>query len=124
MRVFSVRRMLVACAAALFGTPAAAWAGSPPPQGHRACDGLVAVPVTNVRTGPGLEYDVALQLPYSERVIAVGLDLTARWYVVYLPRENNAEPRWIFRQNMRLTSQCIKALNAAAADAAMASAEK
>ena len=72
--------------------------------------------MTNVRTGPGLEYDVAMQLPYGERVIAVGLDLTARWYVAYLPRENNSEPRWIFRQNLRITRQCIKAMSTATED--------
>jgi uncharacterized protein YgiM (DUF1202 family) len=108
---------LVAVIAALAGGPApVARAGAPPPQGHRACDGVVAVSVTNVRTGPGLEYDVAMQLPYGERVIAVGLDLTARWYVAYLPRENNSEPRWIFRQNLRITRQCIKAMSVATED--------
>jgi uncharacterized protein YgiM (DUF1202 family) len=112
-----VRRLGVsAVLAALLSMPAAVHAAAPPPQGHRACDGLVSVPVTNVRTGPGLEYDVALQLPYGERVIAVGLDLTARWYVAYLPRENNAQPRWIFRQNLRITRQCIKAMSVATAD--------
>lgn len=120
-RTARTARAAAVCAAAVWlaaATPVAA--GSPPPQGHRACDGLVSVPVTNVRSGPGLEYDVVTQLPYGERVIAVGLDLTARWYVAYLPRENNIEPRWIFRQNMRLTRQCIKALSAATEDPVVA----
>ncbi len=81
-----------------------------PGQGNRACDGLVNVSLTNVRQGPGIEYEIVTQLPYGEKVIAVGLDLTAKWYVAYLPRENNVAPRWIYYRNLRITKQCIKAL--------------
>ncbi len=84
-------------------------------QGHRACDGVVTVSLTNVRKGPGLEYDIITQIPYGEKVIAVGLDLTAKWYIVYLPRENNIEARWVYYRNMKITKQCVKALTASAA---------
>lgn len=79
-------------------------------QGNRACDGLVTVSLTNVRKGPGLEYDIVTTAPRGEKVIAVGLDLTAKWYIVYLPRENNIEARWIFRNNLKITKNCVKAL--------------
>jgi uncharacterized protein YgiM (DUF1202 family) len=84
------------------------------PQHNRACDGVVSVTLTNVRRGPGLEYEVVTQLPQHEKVIAIGLDLTARWYIVYLPQENNAEARWIHYKNLRITKNCVKALRASA----------
>ena len=104
-RAVGVLGALFVLASAPFSARAAA-----PGQGNRACDGLVNVSLTNVRQGPGIEYEVVTQLPYGEKVIAVGLDLTAKWYVAYLPRENNVAPRWIYYRNLRITKQCIKAL--------------
>ncbi len=84
------------------------------PAANRACDGVVAVTLTNVRRGPGLEYEVVTQLPRNAKVIAIGLDLSARWYIVYLPQENNIEARWIHHRNLRITQNCVKALKATA----------
>ena len=107
MRITHLRRGLMGLIifAGVFFSPAPASA-----QGNRACDGIVSVTLTNVRKGPGLEYDIITTAPHGEKVIAVGLDLTANWYIVYLPRENNIEARWIFRKNLKITKNCVKAL--------------
>jgi uncharacterized protein YraI len=81
---------------------------------NRACDGHVSVALTNVRNGPGLDYAVDLQLPHGAPVTAIGLDLTAKWYIVYLPQEGNSVARWIHRRNVRLTNNCVKALQQSA----------
>ncbi len=77
---------------------------------NRSCDAIVSVSLTNVRTGPGLDYDVITQLPLGTAITAIGLDLNAKWYIVYLPSENNVEARWIYRRNMRVSTNCVKAL--------------
>jgi uncharacterized protein YgiM (DUF1202 family) len=104
--------LVIAIFAAFFALtqPAAA-----APAANRSCDGYVSVSLTNVRNGPGLEYGVDLQLPHGAPVIAIGLDLTAKWYIVYLPQESNSVARWIHRRNVRLTNNCVKALQLSAA---------
>jgi uncharacterized protein YgiM (DUF1202 family) len=113
-RWFNLALIALSCMATLAATPSQASAAS---TANRSCEGVVTVALTNVRNGPGLDYDIVTQLPHGSAISAVGLDLTARWYIVYLPQEGNVEPRWIFRKNIRLTGGCVKALMAKAANA-------
>jgi uncharacterized protein YgiM (DUF1202 family) len=94
----------LALSAAAF-LPTAAHAAEP---AQRACTATVAVGVTNVRKGPGLDYDVALQLDRNEAVTAIGLDLSAKWVIVYVP--DRTEAYWVWRKNLKITRQCQRVL--------------
>jgi uncharacterized protein YgiM (DUF1202 family) len=113
MRRTTISSITALIVSALFVLPAQPAAAAP--TANRACDGHVSVSLTNVRSGPGLEYNVDLQLPHGSVVTAIGLDLSAKWYIVYLPQENNSIARWIHRRNVRLTNNCVKALQRSAA---------
>jgi uncharacterized protein YgiM (DUF1202 family) len=111
-----LRPLTIAAVAILAGAlslqPNAASAAT---RANRACDGFVSVSLTNVRSGPGLDYGVESQLPYGAPLTAIGFDLTAKWYIVYLPQDNNTVAHWIHRRNVRLTTNCVKALQLSAA---------